>query len=182
MARIPLVIPASFLALAAVTPANAQNFYVGLGLEQGWTEMNDAVGGDFDGDITALDVFGGVRFWSDNFIFGAEVETTLTAGYDSDFGGNEEIDRVSRLRGLVGYDFGEFSAFVAGGGTWVHGEIAGSGLDDSAEGWNIGVGGEYAFNDVFSVRLEAIHDQTEFENGTYEWNNTAIRAGAIIKF
>lgn len=182
MARIPLVIPASFIALAAATPADARNFYVGFGLEHGWTEMNDAVGGEFDGDMTALDVFGGVRFWADNFILGAEIETTLTVGSDTDFGGNDDLDRVSRLRGLVGYDFGEFSAFVAGGGTLVNGDLAGPGLDDSAGGWNIGVGGEYDFNDVFAVRLEAIHDQTEFENGSYEWNNTGIRVGAIVRF
>jgi len=181
MARIPLVIPASFLALASVAPADAQNFYVGVGIEQGWTEMDDAVGGEFDGNITGFDVFAGARFWADNFIFGAEAETTLGTHYSTDDFVGDDVERVTRLRGLAGYDFGEFSGFVTAGGTWIEGPIAGSGLEDSADGWNVGIGGEYEINDVFSVRLEAIHDQTEFENGSYEWDNTSIRAGAIVR-
>lgn len=182
MARLPLVIPASFLALAAATPADAHNLYLGLGVEHGWTEMDDAVGGNYDGDVTTLDIFAGARFWYDNFIFGAEAETTLAADYNTDSFSGDDLDRITRLRGLVGYDFGNISAFVAGGGTRVRGPLAGSGLDNAADGWNIGGGGEYEINDVFSVRLEAIHDHTEFENGTYEWHNTSIRAGAIVRF
>jgi opacity protein-like surface antigen len=181
MSRIPLVIPASFLALASVTPADAQNFYLGLGVERGWSETDDAVGGSWDGDITTLAIFGGFRFWVDNFIVGAEVETTLSTDFDDPYS-NDDIDSVTRVRGLVGYDFGDISAFVTAGGTRVKGPISGPGLDDSAHGWNIGAGGEYEINDMFSVRLEAIHDETEFENGTYEWDNTSIRAGAIVRF
>ena len=181
MARIPLVIPASFLALASVTPADAHNLYLGLGIERGWTETDDAVGGSWDGDITSVDIFAGARFWIDNFIVGAEVETTLGTDYDDPFNG-DDIDRVSRFRGLAGYDFGNISAFVTAGGTRVKGPISGPGLDNTAGGWNIGAGGEYEINDMFSVRLEAIHDETEFENGSYEWDNTSIRAGAIVRF
>ncbi|MBI1211224.1 MAG: outer membrane beta-barrel protein [Alphaproteobacteria bacterium] len=183
MARIPLAIPASFLALAAATPAHAQqNFYLGLGVEHGWTEMDDAVGGKYDGDLTALDVLGGARFWQDNYFFGAEVETTLATDYNTDSFTGDDLDHVTRLRGLFGYDFGDITGFVAAGGTWVNGPLAGPGLDDSADGWNLGIGGEYDINDMFSVRLEAIHDHTDFENGSYEWHNTSIRAAAIVRF
>lgn len=183
MARIPLVIPASLLALVAATPAHAaQNFYLGLGIEHGWTEMDDAISDEFDGNLTTLSAFAGARVWLDRFILGAEVETTLGTSYSTHGFTGDDIDRLTRLRGMAGYDFGDITGFVAAGGTWIEGPISGPGLDNSADGWNIGVGGEYEINDMFSVRLEAIHDHTEFENGTYEWQNTSLRAGAIIRF
>ena len=181
MHRARFAISASMLALIAATPAAAQEFYAGLGLEFGNNEMGDAVGNDYDGEQTLGSVLGGVRLNAGNWFFGAEGETSVFADYDSDFFG-ADLDRVSRLRAIGGYDFGGFAGYAAVGGAWVEGELAGAGLDDSAEGMTYGIGGQYTINDRWDARLEVIHDDVEFQNGTYDWENTSLRAAAIVKF
>jgi opacity protein-like surface antigen len=182
MAVRPIAASASILALITAAPAAAQDFYVGFGLEYGDTEMTDAIPVDYSGDLTMGSLFGGVRVPANNFFFGAEAETSLFTDYSTSSFTGDDIDRISRLRALGGYDWGAFAAFAAAGGAWVEGELSGPGLDDSANGWTYGLGGEYTINDRFDVRLEVIHDDVEFENGSYSWENTSLRAGAIVKF
>ena len=179
--RGPRAISASLLALAAGSPAAAQNFYVGAGVETSVESDLSALGTDFSNDLTMGSVLGGVRFNHSNFFFGAEGETSLFTDYDSDWSPASELDRVSRLRAIGGYDFGAFSAFGAVGGVWTEGELAGPGLADSADGTTWGVGGEYSINDRWDVRLEYINDEVEFDSG-YEWQNSSVRAAAIVKF
>lgn len=182
--RARLALTASFLAFGVANPAlAAPQFYAGVGIEYGDTEMTDAVPTDYDGELWSGSVIAGVRFdLPSNFFLGAEGETTLFTSYDSDFGGNDDVDRIWRLRARGGYDFGDLSAFVAVGGVWVDGPLAGTGLEDSSDGITYGAGVDYALNDQFDLRLEVIRDDTEFENGSYEWDNTAVRVGALIKF
>jgi len=182
MNRLPLALSASVFALAVAAPAHAQNFYAGLGVESGKTTLDIGGGDDFDGDITNVSVFAGVRLHANNFFYGAEVETTLSSEASNDVFGDNDIDRVTRLRAMGGYDFGRWSGFVAAGGTWVDGSPFFNGFGDGANGWNVGVGGEYSFTDHFAVRAEVIHDETEFNDGNYEWHNTSLRAGAIVRF
>ncbi len=177
MRRLPLTVGASVFAFAVAAPAYAQNFYVGLGVEQGSTET-DFFGG-VDGDLTDISVLAGARLHAGPWFAGVEGETTLYTNHDVD-GGGGDLDRVSRLRALGGYDFGQFSAFAAAGGTWVEADDFFG--EDLNNGFNYGVGGEYSFNDRFSGRLEYIHDEGEFFDGNYEWQNDALRASAIVKF
>jgi len=181
MDRLPLALSASVFALAMATPAHAQNFYVGLGVEKGNTSV-DTHPGSLDGDITDVSVFGGVRFNAGNWVYGAEGETTLSTDDSLQFGLGGDIDRVSRLRALGGYQFGQWTLFATAGGTWVDGSPFVSGFSDGASGWNAGVGGEYSLNEHFSLRGEYIHDATDFNDGNYEWTNDALRASAIVKF
>lgn len=181
--RIPLAATVSLLTLAAAGPVAAQNFYAGVGVEFGDTEMSDAVGGDYSGNLTMGSVIAGVRVTTaSNFFFGLEGETSLATSYDTDTISGDEVDRISRLRAVGGYNFDRWSVFAAAGGTWLEGQPGGAGLEDSADGYNYGLGGEYSINDRFNVRLEAIRDDLEFEDGSYGWENTALRAGAIVKF
>jgi len=182
--RTRLALTTSFLALGVANPAAAApQFYAGLGIEYGSTEMTDAVSGEYSGDLWSGSVIAGVRFgFPGNFFVGAEGETTLFTDYETDTFTGDDLDRVWRLRGVGGYDFGDIAAFVAVGGVWVDGALAGSGLEDSSDGLTYGAGIDYAVNDQFDLRLEVIRDETDFENGTYEWDNTAVRAGALIKF
>lgn len=176
MNRLPLALTASFFALAVAAPAHAQDFYAGIGVEQGNTNI-DFGPGNFDSSMTNVSVFGGIRLHSGSFFYGAEGETTLSANHD-----DGDIDRLSRLRAMAGYDFGQWSAFAAAGGTWANGDLFNWGNGDDAHGWNVGVGGEYSFTNTLAVRAEVIHDETEYNDGNYEWHNTSVRASAIIKF
>lgn len=182
--RTQLALTASILALTAAVPARATQFYVGAALEVGNSEMTDAVSQTFDGDLTTGSIIVGVLVpVDDKWFVAAEGETTLFTSYDPDnYSGSDDIDRIWRLRARGGYDFGQWSVYGAVGGVWVEGPIAGVGLDDSASGLTYGAGIEYGVTDQVDLRLEVIRDETEFESGSYEWDNTSLRAGATIKF
>ena len=45
-----------------------------------------------------------------------------------------------------------------------------------------GIGAEFTVNDRWDLRAELIRDDVEFEDGSYSWENTSLRAGAIVKF
>lgn len=182
--RARLALTVSILALGATLPAGATQFYVGAAIEVGNSEMTDAVSNDFDGDLTTGAIIAGVLIpVDDKWFVAAEGETTLFTSYDpDDYSGGDDIDRIWRLRARGGYDFGKWSVYGAVGGVWVEGPIAGTALEDSADGVTYGAGVEYGFSDQIDLRLELIHDETEFESGTYEWDNTSLRAGATIKF
>lgn len=180
--RAALAISASLVALTAGA-AWAQEYYLGLALELGDTEMRDAVGGSYPGDLTMGSVLAGVRFPTANgFFFGAEAETSLFTNYDTASFLGDEVDRITRLRALAGYDFETFSLFAAAGGAWLSGLPAGPGLDDSASGGSLGLGAEIPVGERVDFRVEAISDRLDFENGAYDWDNTALRLGAIIRF
>ncbi len=176
-------ISASAIALAAGAPAAAQDFYVGATLEYGNTTMTDIIPSTYDGDLTMMSVLAGVRFSTQSkLFFGAEVETSLFTDYNTDTFTGDEVDGISRLRAMVGYDFGSFSGFAAVGRANLRGLPAGSGLENGASGMTYGIGAEIPVSERVDLRLEAIRDDLEFENGSYSWDNTAVRVGAIVKF
>lgn len=180
--RAALAFSASLIALAAGSAA-AQDFYLGLALEIGDTEMTDAIPTSYPGDLTMGSVLAGVRFPTTNgFFFGAEAETSLFTNYDTATFIGDEVDRITRLRALAGYDFETFSLFAAAGGAWLHGLPAGPLLEDSANGATFGLGAEIPVGERVDLRIEAVSDRLDFENGAYDWDNTALRLGAIIKF
>src|SRR5690348_11169722 len=140
MNRVSLAVSASALAFAAASPAAAQNFYLGVGVEHGIDGNLHALGTDYSNDLNMGSVIGGVQFNSGNFFFGAEGETTLFTDYDSDWCSCADLDRVSRARAIGGYDFGQVSAFAAVGKVWVDGDVTGGGVSaDSADGLTYGI-------------------------------------------
>jgi hypothetical protein len=164
----------------SAAPAFAQpQFYAGLGLEYGSTELSL---GSTSGDLWMGSVIGGVRLnVSGNFFVGAEGETSLFTSYDGG-GFGDDVDRISRLRGVAGYDFGTTSAFVAVGGVWVDGPLAGGAFADSNDGVTYGGGLNFELDERFDLRVEGIYDDVDVDNGTYDWDNTALRVGAVVKF
>jgi opacity protein-like surface antigen len=146
--------------------------------------MTDADGFEDDADLSAGSVIVGALVPIDaNWFVAAEGETTLFTNYDAPvYTGGEDVDRIWRLRARGGYDFGQWSIFGALGGVWIEGPLAGTFFEDSSSGLTYGGGVEYAFDERIDLRLEVIRDETDFEDGTYEWDNTSLRAGAVIKF
>ena len=111
---------------------------------------------------------------------GGEAETSLSSEYDGDGSGSGEIDRMSRARLLIGYDFGKANVFAAYGRAWAEGVLVPFG-PESYDGKTWGVGGEYEISERFDVRLEGLAD--ELENGSgYTYENRSVRAAAIVKF
>ena len=179
--RARLALTVSLLALGATAgPAVASpEFYAGLGLEYGDAEVSlfPASNDLFAGSV----IVGAQHTFANNFFIGAEGDMTLFMSYDSG-SSTGDLDRIWRLRGRAGYDFGQVSVFGAVGGVWTEGELGGAPFEDTSEGLTYGGGIDYSLNEQFDLRLEVIHDETEFENGAYEWENTSVRAGAIIRF
>lgn len=180
--RAALALSASLIALSTGVAA-AQEYYIGLALEIGDTEMTDAIPMSYPGDLTMGSVLAGVRVPTTNgFFFGAEAETSLFTNYDTATFIGDEVDRITRLRALAGYDFETFSLFAAAGGAWLHGLPAGLGLGDNASGTTLGLGAEFPVGERVDLRIEAVSDRLDFQNGAYDWDNTALRLGAIIRF
>lgn len=174
-----LLMSASVLAVIAVQPLAAQNFYVGLGAEFGNGQGTGLLTPDTE--TSAVSVIAGARYtFANNMFAGGEIETALTNNH-SVFGSDDELDSLSRARVLVGYDFGQFAAFGAYGLGKASGPVAGN--FGTYEGKTWGVGGEYALNDRFDLRVEAIRDDFEIENNSgYGWENSSVRAAAVVKF
>jgi|GEM_PF-719841 len=173
----------SAFAIIAGQQAAAQNFYAGLGYENSNTSWSDGVP---DSDFNAASVLLGYRHnLANSFFVGGEVETSLSTDYS--FSGSSSglsMDRVSRLRFLAGYDFGQFAVFGALGGTQMTGDFLGASTNDEMSGMTFGIGGEYAATDTISLRLEALQDQLSGDAAgiNYDWDNTGLRAAAIFKF
>ncbi len=90
---------------------------------------------------------------------------------DKDFGlqshnAKVESSYIGRIRGRVGYAFGTFLLYGAGGVSFTDQKVTQvflpTGLSDSVSkglvGWNLGLGGEYAFTPNLIARIEYIFD------------------------
>ncbi len=109
----------------------------------------------------------GYRFQTGHFVYGAEgsIDLNVIRGTVAGNGVSPAQDDSLydiRFRGLLGYEFGHFMPFVAGGAvlneTYVHGVDAPGGVpnffgqNQKSVGWTVGGGLEYKFNphDYFS--------------------------------
>lgn len=168
----------SALALsAAVSPAFAQQFYGGLLAEYGTVDVdlfNDS------GRLSALSGVVGVRtdVGGGPFVFGGEVETSLASNLSMDILTGDEIDRLSRVRLYAGRQFGANTVFAAVGRTLVTGIL--TGFNDSFSGNNYGIGWDRALTDTVDLRVELIHDRVNVP--FYNWDNTSLRVGALVRF
>lgn len=180
MDKIWLRIGVSALALITAQHAQAQDFYAGFGYESG--------SGEFDGndvDTSAGSFLAGYRYnLANNVFLGGELETSVISDYSYSSAGDESMERLSRLRVLAGYNFGQFAVFGALGGTRATGDFLGAATTSSMSGLTFGLGGEFAATDRVSLRLEAIHDNLSgnIDTESYDWDNTSVRAAAIFKF
>ncbi len=174
---------AVLVALIGAGPASAQEFYSGVTL--GWSSSElDASGATSDGDLTSGSILLGVRsgVGGGRTFIGGEVETSLGTNYDEDPGGSgADIDRLSRLRVVVGQELNGFSIFGTAGLTSLQGNLDGGG-DDTAGGFTFGVGVDVPVSESLDVRIEALQDTVEFDNGASEVTTRGIRAAAILNF
>lgn len=139
-------------------------------------------------------IYAGRNFMFGNLMVGFEGSTALT-----DFKGTGFVpgtaDRLSYrnyieadIRGRVGYAFGRFLPFVAGGVSWGRSEqidqFTGSERGRvPTEAWTIGAGVDYMIMDRVSARVEYLHQQT-LKNVSLDLNGglqTQKRTGDIVR-
>jgi opacity protein-like surface antigen len=130
-------------------------------------------------------LLGGYRYAvNDQFFVGGELETSIATDYDTSVSDTASVDRLSRLRVLAGYDFGQFAVFGALGGAQIQGDLIGGGSGGNFSGATFGLGTEVSVSDRVDLRLEAIRDNLSGDAGgtSYDWDNTSVRAAATFKF
>ncbi|MBV1706254.1 MAG: outer membrane beta-barrel protein [Hyphomicrobiales bacterium] len=188
----------------AVPAFSWTGFY--LGADAGWSRLDSVSADSVAGSATnivngfAIGALAGYNYeFSGGFVVGAELDGTYVTGrHTTTLGaiavraGQEWTDHA-RLR--LGYAFDRALLYVAGGYTYADDNIlfsggaSGSG-PKSLNGYNLGVGVDYAVNDNWVVRLEYIHDQ--FGNRSFatsapstvrqKTSDDMVRAALIYKF
>ena len=190
----------------AVPSFSWTGFY--LGADAGWSHLNsvsDTALGSASNNVNgfAIGALAGYNYeFSGGFVVGAELDGTYVTGNHTNStalagtavrAGQEWTDRA-RLR--LGYALDRALIYVAGGYTYADhnilfsGASAGSG-PKSLNGYNLGVGVDYAVTDNWLVRLEYIHDQ--FGNRNFattgavtsvrqKTSDDLVRAALIYKF
>jgi outer membrane immunogenic protein len=97
------------------------------------------------------------------------------------FGGSD----VERVRGRVGYAFNNFLLFFAGGGSFADGRLSflnpansfANAGNKTYSGFNIGGGGEYAFDSHWIGRIEYLYD--DFGHATYSFPSGGFDARRV---
>jgi outer membrane immunogenic protein len=121
-------------------------FYAGAGI--GNLEVDTSVDGVKEDDIS-YGIHAGYRFDTGQWVFGGEFEYDWT---DVELvPGAISADRVMRLKGTAGYDFGQTLVYVAAGTA----EVDVDGLGDDWGGF-FGVGAAYAVTPQTSIGLELL--------------------------
>lgn len=180
--RLSILSSVSVLALLSAHGVSAQQAYGGIGFESGNVAMTDSVPNNYSGKITVASGILGVGVpvgGSTALRFEGEVGQVLN--YSSTYA-TSVVDSLSRLRLLLAFQTGNATIFAGAGSAVINGLPGGAGLDATAAGTTFGVGVEFPSVAKTRIRLEAIRDQLSFESGSYTWNNTSIRAAAIIPF
>ena len=156
----PMVAPVIF---APVT-ANWTGFYAGAQLGYG----------DVSGDLpttplsTSLDGNGaigglhaGYRYDFGQFVTGVELAYNTA---NIDLGTAGELDSVTQLKLMGGYDLGQTLVYATAGAA--HAKTTIGGVDRSDNGWLIGVGMDYAINDAWTLGGELTHHRFDDFDGT----------------
>ncbi|MGD0151688.1 MAG: outer membrane beta-barrel protein [Xanthobacteraceae bacterium] len=144
-------------------------------------DLNNMNGGEVGGTIGCNYQPGGSAFvfgveadydWAN--ISGSDTINTTTAGFVPGFGtATEKLTSIGTFRGRVGPTFGQLFLYATGGLAWGEvkynyswaypgtGELYSASPSSTRVGWTAGVGGEYAFTNAWSAKVEALAFQLD---------------------
>jgi outer membrane immunogenic protein len=153
------------VAAPAYLPFNWGGWYAGLNLGGG-------IGGDVDGIVFGGQI--GYNWQVNQIVFGIETDLQYS-GQDDSFtllgrAASQDLDWFGTFRGRIGIAvWDRWLPYITGGlaygGRSV--TVAGVSADDTALGWAIGVGVDYAITPQWSARLEYLHISLEDYNATF---------------
>jgi outer membrane immunogenic protein len=188
----------AYPAEAAVAPVAAESDWSGffLGVQGGynWVEADTDIAG-FDGleaDGFVIGLYSGFNRQWGNWVVGIDNSISY-ADIDESFGiVDAEINTFSTTRGRIGYSFGNFMVFGAGGLALAHTELAFDGDDDDhlMVGWTAGGGIEAKFGGNWSARVEYLYadfSEERFASGDgavvdVEYDMNIVRGGIAYHF
>lgn len=149
---------AALTTLALGTAAQAQDVYVGGGLDYAFPHSGDA---QFAGSVIA-----GLGIAAGPFAIGAEAEAGSRVAGDNDYD-------TARVRIWTSYDWADYSFRFAGGVTEFYFD------EGTAAGYGFGLGAERALTDAISLRGEIIRD---FMDSDLSSDVTTTRVGVFYNF
>lgn len=138
-------------------------FYFGANAGYAWGSGEGAanrLGMDPDGWLGGGQI--GVNYQFDNnIVLGAEADFQGSGIKDKSLGYESKLDYFGTVRARLGYAFGNVLPYVTGGLAWGHNEVKdqvlGLSSSNTAVGWTVGGGVEYAFTDNWTVKAEYLY-------------------------
>lgn len=168
-----LLMGAAFLALStsSVFANDWTGFYAGAGI--GNLEVDPSAGNKED-DIS-YGLHAGYRYDAGQWVFGGEFEYDWT---DIELAPAISVDGVMRLKATVGYDFGQWLAYLAAGTA----QVDVSGLGDEWGGF-YGLGAAYAVSPEAIVSLELLeHNFSDIGGSGVDADAWSVNLRASWKF
>lgn len=151
------LIPA-LLSASLATTAQAEGFYVGGGLDYHFPHSGD--------DQVVTSIIAGLEMDAGPFAISGEAEYGARIAGDNDY-------NTARVRGLLSYDWRDYTLHVSGGITEYYFD------DDNAGGYNFGLGAARAVTDTLDLRGEIIRD---FMDNTFTAAITTTRVAVVYSF
>ncbi|MGQ4273117.1 outer membrane protein [Terrihabitans sp. B22-R8] len=163
---------------AAVAPVAETNdwggFYLGIQGGYSWVDgdVDDALfagSAGLDDDGFLVGIYSGYNRQFGDWVFGIDNSISyvdVTAGFGGG-AGEVEINTLATTRGRIGYSFGNFLVFGAGGIALAHTETRAFAAEDDhlQVGWTAGAGIEAKLGGNWSARVEYIY--ADFDDERY---------------
>jgi outer membrane immunogenic protein len=177
-ADMPAAYPAE-AATVATTASDWSGFYVGIQGGYSFVEGDaeaPATGASFgfDDDGFLVGIYSGFNRQFGDWVVGIDNSISYV-DVDTDVAGaGLEINTLGTTRGRVGYSFGKFMVFGAGGIALAHTEASLGGDDDDhlQVGWTAGGGIEAKLGDNWSARVEYLY--ADFSEERYASDTGAV--------
>lgn len=138
-------------------------FYLGANAGYAWGSgdaYSDALGIDPSGWLGGGQIGFNYQF-GNNVVIGAEADLQGSSISDSNYGIEQKMDYFGTVRARLGYAFDTVLPYVTGGFAYGHTKVSDSytGFSDSntATGWTLGGGVEYAFLPNWTARAEYLY-------------------------
>lgn len=193
--------------VAPVPYYNWTGFYVGADIGGGWgrhdrTVIPTGFLTEYDSSGILGGIHAGYNWQMQAIVVGLEADFKASSIKGDDGGAGGTLDEtklkwLGTVRGRIGYAWDRFLLFATGG--WAYANLEhfnnaapGQTFDTNRNGWTLGAGGQYAWTNNLSGRIEyRYYDLGTYTNGAptngilpYEVSNTfhTVTAGLSFKF
>lgn len=179
----------STLIVMAANTTYAQEYSFGASIEVGNGEVDVDGAGVFDTEFTLLKLNGAATYpLGVGYYGGGDLSLGFAITDDDftpDFISGNPLEQLHRLRVIGGYTTGQFDVYAAAGFAYASGDFfAGSPWEaNSFDGLTLGIGANYAINDMWTVGAEVIRDDLESDGSkTTTWESTSLDVRAAYRF
>ncbi|MBP9950885.1 MAG: porin family protein [Cypionkella sp.] len=149
-----------------------------IGAQLGYGDVT-STGGVLDGNGSIGGIHAGYRMDYGKFVGGAEISYDVANIDIGTFG--DTLDNVARLKLIAGADLGKTLVYASVGAARANATIGG--VDMSDNGFEFGVGADYALSDRWTVGGEVMaHRFNDFAGSGVDLDATTIQAKVAYRF